>query len=61
MAFFKVHIDNEQDFRKYLSASYAKYLSKDEKFDLFLITEKSDPAVVEAVKNIPGKKYKRPE
>ncbi len=60
VAFFKVHVDNDEGYRKYLQSTYAQYLSKDETFDLFMITNQSDPAVVDAVRTF-RKKYNRPE
>lgn len=49
VAFFEVHISQDEDFLPYLQSSYADYLSKDERFKLDLISEASADKVKKAI------------
>jgi predicted dienelactone hydrolase len=47
--FFEIHLRNNQAYLPLLSSSYAQYLSKDQKFQLFLISGTSSAGVVNAI------------
>ncbi|ACK71641.1 protein of unknown function DUF1400 [Gloeothece citriformis PCC 7424] len=51
VAFFKVHLSQNPQYRPYLSASYAAYLSQNEPFRLFLISNASRPGLDQAIAN----------
>ncbi|WP_330202549.1 alpha/beta hydrolase [Cyanobacterium sp. Dongsha4] len=43
LAFFQVHLRNEEDYRVFLQSSYAQYLSQGQEFKTFLITSQFLP------------------
>jgi predicted dienelactone hydrolase len=47
--FFEVYLRNNQAYLPLLSSSYAQYLSKGQKFQLYLISGTSSPGVVNAI------------
>jgi predicted dienelactone hydrolase len=47
--FFEIYLRNNQTYLPLLSSSYAQYLSKGQKFQLFLISGASSPGVVNAI------------
>ena len=47
--FFEIHLRNNQSYLPLLTSSYSQYLSKDKKFQLFLISGTSSPGVVNAI------------
>ncbi|WP_017293716.1 alpha/beta hydrolase [Geminocystis herdmanii] len=49
LAFFEVHLKNNQDFRKYLQSSYAQYLSENQDFKLNFITNASADKVKNSI------------
>jgi predicted dienelactone hydrolase len=49
VSFFEIHLRNNQAYLPLLSSSYAQYLSKDQKFQLFLISGTSSAGVVNAI------------
>ncbi len=50
VAFFEVHMKQNEEYRPYLKSSYAEYLSQNETFKLSFITEASSDKVKEAIK-----------
>lgn len=51
LAFFETYLNNNQDYRTYLQASYAEYLSQDETFKLDLISGISSDELATAIEN----------
>lgn len=49
LPFFEVQLVGNADYRPYLQSSYADYLSRDQKFKVFLISAASDPALKQAI------------
>ncbi|AFZ54466.1 alpha/beta hydrolase [Cyanobacterium aponinum] len=49
LAFFEVHLNNNQDFRPYLQSNYAEYLSTDQQFKLSFITKESSDQLKGAI------------
>ncbi len=49
LAFFEVHINDNQDYQPYLQSSYAIYLSKGEDFQTDLITKASAESLDQAI------------
>lgn len=49
LAFFEVHLNNNQDFLPYLQSSYAQYLSADQQFKLSFITGNSTEKLKDAI------------
>lgn len=47
--FFEVHLRGNKDYKPYLRSAYADYLSKDERFKLFMIGGVSTPKLSEAI------------
>ena len=47
--FFEIHLRNNKDYLPLLSSSYSNYLSKGQKFQLYLISAASSPDVVSAI------------
>ncbi|BAQ61868.1 probable lipoprotein signal peptide [Geminocystis sp. NIES-3708] len=45
LAFFKVHLNSDENYRVYLQSSYGKHLSEGEEFKTHIITHKSVPAL----------------
>lgn len=43
LAFFQVHLNDQQDYQIYLQSSYAQYLSQEQEFKTYLITKSSVP------------------
>ena len=43
LAFFQVHLNDQQDYKIYLQSSYAEYLSQGQEFKTYLITKTSVP------------------
>ncbi len=56
LPFFEVYLRKNNTYKPYLRSSYAEYLSKDERFKLFMISERSVPELVDAI-NIFHKEY----
>lgn len=56
LPFFEVYLRQNNTYKPYLRSSYAEYLSKDERFKLFMISERSVPDLVDAI-NIFHKEY----
>ncbi|ACK72599.1 protein of unknown function DUF1400 [Gloeothece citriformis PCC 7424] len=55
IAFFGIYLLNDPQYRPYLSASYAAYLSQPEQFKLHLISANSQPNLEEAIKRFKAK------
>jgi predicted dienelactone hydrolase len=49
LPFFEVYLRQNNSYKPYLRSSYAEYLSKDERFKLFMISGRSTPKLVEAI------------
>ena len=49
LPFFEVYLRQNNTYKPYLRSSYAEYLSKDERFKLFMISERSVPDLVDAI------------
>ncbi len=49
LPFFEVYLRKNNTYKPYLRSSYAEYLSKDERFKLFMISERSVPDLVDAI------------
>jgi hypothetical protein len=47
--FFEIHLRNNKTYLPFLSSSYSQYLSKGQKFQLYLISAASSPGVVSAI------------
>ena len=47
--FFEIHLRNNQSYLPLLTSFYSQYLSKDKKFQLFLISGTSSPGIVSAI------------
>lgn len=45
LAFFKVHLNNDENYRVYLQSSYGEYLSQGQEFKTHIITHESVPAL----------------
>lgn len=56
VAFFKTHLVEDSAYQSYMQSAYAEYLSQDEKFKLFLISEASDNAVKDAIVEFKSKR-----
>jgi predicted dienelactone hydrolase len=49
LPFFEVHLRQNNSYKPYLRSSYAEYLSKDERFKLFMVSGRSTPKLVDAI------------
>ncbi|MGB5134884.1 MAG: alpha/beta hydrolase [Prochlorococcaceae cyanobacterium] len=49
LPFFEVYLRQNNSYKPYLRSSYAEYLSKDERFKLFMISGRSTPKLVDAI------------
>lgn len=49
LPFFEVYLRKNNTYKPYLRSSYAEYLSKDERFKLFMISERSVPDLADAI------------
>ena len=49
LAFYEVYLAKNSDYRRYLNPSYPAYLSENEKFKAYLITEESSQELKETV------------
>jgi predicted dienelactone hydrolase len=49
LPFFEINLRNNKNYLPFLSSSYSKYLSKGQKFQLYLISGFSSPGVVNAI------------
>jgi len=49
LPFFEVYLRQNNSYKPYLRSSYAEYLSKDERFKLFMISGRSDQKLVDAI------------
>ena len=49
VAFYEVYLAQNSNYLPYLDAAYAAYLSQDQEFKAFLITEKSTKELIEAI------------
>jgi predicted dienelactone hydrolase len=49
--FFEIHLRNNKTYLPFLSSSYSQYLSKGQKFQLYLISAASSPGVVSAIES----------
>ncbi|BAQ63444.1 alpha/beta hydrolase [Geminocystis sp. NIES-3709] len=43
LSFFKVHLDNDENYRVYLQSAYGKHLSEGQEFKTYIVTHKSVP------------------
>ena len=49
LAFFEVYVSNNAEYRPYLQSSYAKYLSEEQEFKSYLITNASSKKLLEII------------
>ncbi|WP_373479381.1 alpha/beta hydrolase [Geminocystis sp.] len=57
LAFFKVHLSNDENYRVYLQSSFGKYLSEGQEFKTHVITYKSVPELREKYEDFIRRNY----
>lgn len=55
LAFFKLHVAGDAQYQPYMQPAYAAYLSRDQQFKVFLMTQKSDAALEQAIADFKSK------
>lgn len=55
LAFFETHLVGNSAYQPYMQSAYAEYLSQDEKFKVFVISEKSNDALKAAIAEFKSK------